>query len=162
MGRGRGSITQDADASLVAESAPEEQPTTTPEANVETPPDGAKPPEQPPAAEAKGPELLTPNEWARRKGLLVDDAREPFAKGFHASAEQLYGWAWHAHNYQAPGQEFRLTEADYDAALVAAGEFPAKPAHEAAVAPHYPKPVVPEQIATACAAAEAKKNATKG
>jgi hypothetical protein len=114
------------------------------------PPDDNKPPENPAAAE-----LLTPNEWARRKGLIVDDAREPFAKGFHAEAEQLHGWAWHAHNYQAAEQAFRLAEADYDAALVAASEFPAKPAHKAALAPHYPEPVVPEHIAKACAARDA-------
>ena len=124
------------------------------------PADAPKPPENPgdkPPEAAAVPDLLTPTEWAQRKGLLVDNGREPpFATGFHAEAEQLHGWAWHAHNYQLPEQAFRLSEADYDAALVAASMFPAKPAHAAAIATHYPAPVVPEHIAKACAAAEAK------
>lgn len=132
-------------------------------ANAEAALDGEAPPAPPaPAAKHGSSDKLTPNEWARRKGLLVEDVREPYAKGFHASAEQLHGWAWHAHNYQAPGQEFRLTQVDYDAALEAASQFPAKPAHRAALAPHYPEPLVPEHIAKACAEAEAAKTVTKG
>lgn len=122
------------------------------------------PPPTPPTTTAvAGPEKLTPTEWARRKGLLVEGplVPEPHAKGFHAAAEQLHGWAWHAQNYQAPEQAFKLTEADYDAALVAAGEFPRKPAHKAALATNYPEPVVPEHIAKACAAADAKPAAEK-
>lgn len=108
------------------------------------------------------PDKLTPDEWAARKGLLVVPTAaqpwvEPHAKGFHAAAAQLHGWLWHAQNYQTPTDAFRLTEADYDAALVAASEFPRRPAHKAALAPHFPEPVVPEHIAKACAAADAKK-----
>lgn len=162
-------VATDAETSLANElpaelSAPTElgaPPVDAPSGDDAPPPTrpGDKPPETP-----ASPELLTPNEWALRKGLLVDDGREVFAKGFHAEAEQLYGWKWHAHNFQAPEQAFRLTEADYDAALEAAGQFPAKPAHEPAVVPHFPKPVVPEHIAKACAArdaAEAKAAAKK-
>jgi hypothetical protein len=118
-------------------------------------------PEAPPATAAAGTEKLTPNEWARRKALLVEASPEKpwveqHATGFHAEAEQLHGWAWHSQNYQSPEQAFRLTEADYDAALAAAAEFPAKPAHEAAIPNGYPKPVVPKHIADACAVERAK------
>jgi len=134
-------VSPDADASLADELA------------TETPPPPADAPagDAPPVAAVV--EKLTPTAWARRKGFIVE-GQEPYAKGFHSSAEQLHGWAWHAHNFQNPKDAFELTEADYDAALVAASQFPAKPAHEAALAPHFPKPVVPKQIADACAAAD--------
>lgn len=154
MARNRGSISNDTEASLSAEGAPEVPPSAPTEdaPPLEPPPDAPPPGDKPP--EAASPELLTPCEWARRKGLLVE-GNEPHATGFHASAEQLHGWAWHAQNYQAPKDAFRLTESDYDAALVAASQFLAKPAHEAALAPHFPKPEVPEQVAKACAARDA-------
>ena len=105
------------------------------------------PPEKPkPAPKAAAAEKLTPLEWARRKGLLVEATPErpwvePHAKGFHACAEQLYGWLWHAANYQDPKQAFTLTEADYDKALETASRFPEVPVHEAALAPGWKKPV---------------------
>lgn len=98
------------------------------------------PKEQPPApaapAEAKpeAPELLTPHEWGERLGLAqkADSARpwiESHADWRFAAADRLHGWTEHAHNYQAPTEALRLTEFDFNAALVAAGRYPAHPAH---------------------------------
>lgn len=124
-----------------------------------TPPPAELAPAVVPTTPADG--KLTPREWAHRKGLLFEPSPkqpwvEPHAKGFYYEAATLHGWTQHAHDHQTPEQAFRLTEADFDAALAAAGEFPAVPAHEPALAPGCPKPVVPEQIAKACAEARAK------
>jgi hypothetical protein len=142
-----------------APAAPAEVAATAP-AVENTAPAGDAPPAPPtPPTTPTEPEKLTPREWAHRKGLLFEPSEkqpwvEAHSTGFHAAASQLHGWNWYAQNFQ--DQAFTLTEADYDAALDAAGEFPALPAHEPALAPNFPKPVVPEHIAKACAEARAK------
>lgn len=80
------------------------------------------------------PEQLTPAEWAARKGLVgaIDPVRSwepPHKQALYAAAEALHGWLQDAHDYQAEGQELRMSEADFDAAIVAAGKYPAAPAH---------------------------------
>jgi hypothetical protein len=81
---------------------------------------------------------------------------EPHAKGFYYEAATLHGWTKHAQDEQDPAKAFRLSEADFDAALAAAGEYPAVPAHERALAPGCPDTSVPEHIAKACAKARAE------
>lgn len=102
-------------------------------------------------------ELLTPAQWGERKGnAVVPTAERPWVeahfKNFHAEAAQLHGWNAHAYNEQDPAKAFRLSEADYDAALAAASEFPACPAHAAALPPGVKAPPLPKHIEEALAA----------
>jgi hypothetical protein len=127
-----------------------------------TPPTALPAGEQPPAAPAD-PEMLTPNEWAHRKGLLYANGPtqpwvESHAAGFHSEADVLHGWSRYAAAYQAPADTFRLTEADYDAARKAAAEFPALPAHKAALPPNIDEPELPEHLKPAAPAAAAPTN----
>lgn len=81
------------------------------------------------------PERLTPEQWARRKGLFVE-ARAPNESHFHwshAAAEALHGWASHTHHAGGP---MRLSEADYDAALAAVQAEGNPKAHKPALSPH--------------------------
>lgn len=81
-------------------------------------------------------ELLTPEQWARRKDLFVQAkfaGQDSHFHWTHAAAAALHGWAAHAHH---AGEPIRLSEADYDAALAAVqGEGNPK-AHRAAMSPH--------------------------
>lgn len=88
-------------------------------------------------------ERLTPREWAARKGDIEEAEpsrpwRSPNVHYRYAAADALYGWTHHAYHYQAEGDRFLILEADYDAALAAAVEYPAKPPHRAAIAPSCP------------------------
>lgn len=144
----------DADATTPAADAPPASP------SVHNPP--ASPGDQPPAASA---EVLTPDEWARRKGLLVERTEktpwvEPHAKGFHDEAGTLHGWKRHAYSEQDPAKAFRLSEQDYDAALKAAAEYPAAPAHAPALPPGIEPPPVPKHVQEAIAA-KAKAEGSK-
>lgn len=92
--------------------------------------------EEAPLASAQS-SMLTPAEWAGRKGLIgkIDPLRpdEPPNKHWtYAAADALHGWTADAHDYQGEHQALRLSESDFDAALVAAAGYPAVPAHEAA------------------------------
>lgn len=89
-------------------------------------------------------ELLTPDQWARRKGLFVEtrqagEVRIPAESHFHwshAAAAALHGWASHEHHASEP---MKLAEADYDAALKAVtepGESGQSRAHKPALSPH--------------------------
>lgn len=95
---------------------------------------------QPLPAKAADPEpvKLTPEQWAEKLGQVrkapqhQPQLRTHYAWQ-HAAASSLHGWEQHAHHYQnAP---LLLTQADYQAALDAAAEYPAKPAHAAALSP---------------------------
>ncbi|HEV8246076.1 MAG TPA: hypothetical protein VGP93_09925 [Polyangiaceae bacterium] len=88
-------------------------------------------------APSPGGELLTPAGWAERKGLAAkpDPSRpweSPQKSAMYAAAEVLHGWAQDAHDYQGAHQELVISEADFTAALIAAGKYPAAPAHEPA------------------------------
>jgi hypothetical protein len=100
---------------------------------------GTKKPEDEntPTATSSAAELLTPLEWAQRKELVgrLDPLRPwepPHKKPSYAAADTLHGWTQDAYDYQAEDQLLKLSEADFDAALVAAGKYPAAPAHAAA------------------------------
>jgi hypothetical protein len=89
--------------------------------------------EAPPVAPAE-PERLTPHAWGERLGLCekADPARpwvESHADWRFAAADKLHGWSDHAHHWQGEGQQLLLTEADFQAALQAGADYPAKPAH---------------------------------
>lgn len=91
-------------------------------------------PVNPPADANPSADKLTPLEWAERNGMLGKaDPRfpqiAPSVSAAYAAADALHGWAHDAHNYQAPGQQLKLTEADFNAALEAGLAYPAKPAH---------------------------------
>lgn len=93
-----------------------------------------------PAPAQPAAEKLTPAAWAQRLGMIVHADRrlpqqETHAKPEHAAADSLHGWAVHAYNYQAAADAFLITEADYRAALVAAGQHPLVPPHAAALPP---------------------------
>lgn len=97
----------------------------------------------PAPANLVAPERLTPHEWAERKGHIehADPARpwrSPNIEYRYAAADALYGWSRHAYHYQAEHDRFLIAESDYDAALEAAAQYPAKPPHRAAVAPSCP------------------------
>lgn len=119
----------------------------------------------PPAA--AGAELLTPEQWGERKGNVVVTTPErpwvePHSKNFHDEAATLHGWKSHAYDEQNPTKAFHLSEADYDAALAAAAEFPACPAHAAALPPGVKAPPLPKHIEEALAAqAKAKAEGSK-
>jgi len=92
-------------------------------------------PEAAPVA-APAPEMLTPEQWAQKLGHVKK--APPFQPQLsahyswqHAAADSLHGWAQHAHHYQ--GEPLLLSQADYEAALDAAAEYPNKPAHAAAL-----------------------------
>jgi hypothetical protein len=86
-----------------------------------------------PKAEAK-----TPREWAAKLGHIVK-ARTGIPQTFehasmaHAVADKLHGWSAHEHHYQST--PLMITQADYEAALKAGGEYPVTPAHEPALSP---------------------------
>jgi hypothetical protein len=115
---------------------------------------------------------LTPAQWAERKGIAPksDAARpwiEPVAKstkecsnGIHLhAADALHGWSNHAYNFQAESDALLLTEAEFDAALVAAAGYPACNAHLPAVAPKAPFRAEIEARAKKEAEAKAKAEA---
>lgn len=94
----------------------------------------APPPDAPAAPAAPAGELLTPLEWAIKKGLQGEiDKQHPWrpikVDPIYAAAQALHGWLEDAHHYQTEGQELRLAEVDFDKALEAAGKYPAVPAH---------------------------------
>jgi hypothetical protein len=68
----------------------------------------------------------------------------------HTAAAAMHGWNEHAHH---AGQPMRLSEADYDKALEAAGDGRGSKAHAAAVSAHCPR------VQREREAAEAKKSA---
>ena len=77
---------------------------------------------------------LSPDEWAPRKGMIVTPRFGEAAPHWkHACADVLYGWTLHRHHYA--DKPLLLSESDYVAALDAAAEYPATPAHEAAFSP---------------------------
>jgi hypothetical protein len=74
--------------------------------------------EKPEATPKSADDRLTPEQWARRKGLFVE-AKSPNESHFHwshAAADTLHGWASHAHH---AGEPMKLYEHDYDAAIKA-------------------------------------------
>lgn len=87
-------------------------------------------------------ERLTPREWAQKLGhitakrLNTPDVVEP-THPFYAAADALHGWTADAHHNQG-AKAFKLTQADYLAALKAAAEYPCVPAHGAAITPSCP------------------------
>jgi hypothetical protein len=86
------------------------------------------------AASASKAEMLTPVAWAERKGLIgmLDPVRPwepPYKKPGYAAAEALHGWLQDAHDFQGEHQELKISEADFEAAIVAGGKYPAMPAH---------------------------------
>lgn len=88
-----------------------------------------------------GPDLRTPLEWAQAKGLILAprfDFQGPQPHWKYAAADALYGWAHHAYHFQGEDDVFRITEKDFELAIEAAAQFPAKPAHEPGVAPSCP------------------------
>ncbi len=128
-----------------------------PEPDLGTPEPTVAPVVTAPEATPATAELLTPEQWGERKGNVVVTTAErpwvePHRKGFHAEAAQLHGWDAYAYNQQDPTKAFRLSESDYDAALAAAAEFPACPAHTAALPPGVKAPPLPKHIEEALAA----------
>jgi hypothetical protein len=82
-------------------------------------------------------ETKTPHDWAVAHGRyvsvnpLIPQVSNHY-KPDHAAADLLHGWTRFAYDYQA-APTFRLSEADYLAALEAARTYPVNPAHEAAI-----------------------------
>lgn len=79
----------------------------------------------------------TPLQWAEQLGHIKQgDPRVPQSKTHadwqHAAADKLHGWSKHAYHHQ--GDPFLLSQEDYEAALENAAEYPAKSAHEPAIA----------------------------
>lgn len=120
------------------------KPAEPPKAKPPEPPK-AKPPEPPkaqpsPKAEpkAKPPKTKTPDEWGRAQGRyrevnpLVAQVKSHF-DWRHAVADKLHGWSKHAYHYVDLPLE--ISEADYNAALEAAANYPNVPAHGPAVSP---------------------------
>jgi hypothetical protein len=94
----------------------------------------ADPPPPPADAAVSAPERLTPHAWGEKLGLCekADPARpwiESHADWRFAAADKLHGWSDHAHHWQGPDQQLLLTEQDFQAALQAGADYPAKPAH---------------------------------
>lgn len=83
--------------------------------------------ETPTAAPAPAVEILTPAEWAERLGHKAGE----HSNMAYAISDQLYGWGTDAYHYAAT--PFRITQADYEAALKAAFEFPCAAPHAAAL-----------------------------
>lgn len=97
-------------------------------------PPGPIPPPPAPAAQPK----LQPHEWAKKTGhYRRGDPRLPQSTDLydavHVAADVLHGWSKHRHHFQSA--PILLTQADYEAALKAAGEYPVTPAHEPALSP---------------------------
>lgn len=109
------------------------------------------------SAKAEPAEKLTPAEWAERKGIAPKAQypwEEPVSSDWrYPSAALLFGWTHDAYNYQA--RPFKLSEADFDAALKAASEYPNGEPPEAAIAPHAP---FRKQLAAEKQAREAAKD----
>ena len=81
-------------------------------------------------------EKLEPHQWAEKLGNMIKGSPHvPHARTFpnaaHAVADQLHGWSAHRHHYQTT--PLLLAKEDYEAALEAAGEYPAKPPHAPAM-----------------------------
>lgn len=79
---------------------------------------------------------FTPDAWGKKLGhFKAGDPRlpqnVPHFDAQHAAADALYGWSQHAYHYQAA--PFTITEADYVAALEAAGRYPLCAPHAAAL-----------------------------
>lgn len=115
---------------------------------------GTKPERQKSAPQAVV-EQRTPEEWAapcgqRRKRSFEDVVSRVNGKPFdvtgdfldmHEAASVLHGWKLHEHH---AGEPLKLSRADYEAALAAAGktnEAGEYEPHPAALSPHRPKPV---------------------
>ncbi len=113
---------------------------------AETPPSEPGPEQSSPAGELK-----TPREWAIAKGhlLLANPVNLPAGairigpaatdRTFppYVAADVLHGWSESAHHAQGE-KAFKLSEADYDAALVAAAAYPAVAPHARAVTKECP------------------------
>jgi len=127
--------------------------------------DATRPSVATPAAPAakQGDGKRTPEEWAPTFGqvrpktfeetiTMVNGKPFDFVGQFlwqHEAAVVLHGWKLHAHH---AGEPFRLSKADYEAALKAASETNEKgeyTPHPAALSPHAPKtepkPELPEE-----------------
>jgi hypothetical protein len=95
--------------------------------------------------------LRTPREWAIAKGHLllakpvglpegamrIGPAATDRSFPIYAAADALHGWSESAHHVQGD-KAFRLSEADYAAALVAAAAYPAVSPHRQAMTPQSP------------------------
>jgi hypothetical protein len=91
-------------------------------------------------SKASEPLRLTPAEWSAKKGhTRPADKRlpqsTPHTDWRFAIANKLYGWAERAYHFQHPRDAFRISEADYLAALGAAAEHPTVPPHAPALTP---------------------------
>jgi hypothetical protein len=80
----------------------------------------------------------TPVDWAQKLGHYHEaPPHMPQLRSRydwqHAAADKLHGWSQQSYHYQ--NEPFLLSQADYEAALAAAAEYPAMAAHEAAIAP---------------------------
>ncbi len=104
------------------------------------------PQEDKPEPKAPKAELLSPSDWAKRKGHLKSEdvpvnevlGTGPHYSWQHACADAAHGWSHHAYHYQA--EPLLLSEADYMAAIDAACPKEGLPLqHEPARAPHAPK-----------------------
>lgn len=83
-------------------------------------------------------EKLEAHEWGEKLGnFRKRDARLPQSEDFftpaHAAADFLHGWSKHRHHFQ--GAPLLITQADYEAALEAAGGYPTTQPCEAALSP---------------------------
>lgn len=109
----------------------------------------AKPPEKPTETPKATPDgKKTPREWALAKGHFIARRAAIMPQGAiqigpgsrdrvfapYAAAAELHGWNESEHHYQGDSA-FRVSERDYDDALVAASAFPAVAAHTPAIAP---------------------------
>jgi hypothetical protein len=81
------------------------------------------------------PRLETPLKWAVALGHYRKHGRGAEARKMlsadYAAANVLYGWADQAHHYGP--DSFRLSQEDFEVAIEAAGQYPAKPPHPPAV-----------------------------
>lgn len=81
----------------------------------------------------------TPRHWAQFKGHEASPPKFswqlPVRNATYAAAAALHGWDAHEHHFQAPGSELLISEADYDAAILAGADYPAVPAHGPALSP---------------------------
>lgn len=98
---------------------------------------------------------LEPHEWAEKLGnFRGKDSRLPQSQDFftpaHAAADFLHGWSKHRHHFQSA--PLLITQADYEAALEAAGGYPVTQPCEAALSPV-------SQVALARARAKAEAEA---
>lgn len=88
------------------------------------------------APKPKQAEKLTPIQWAAKLGHKKKYGRGPEAKELMSaafeSANVLYGWSLQAHHWGA--DSLKLTQEDFEAAMVAASKFPTVRLHEPAIA----------------------------